>query len=979
MSTHSTQHFLSARLHLLQVPTLRPTSSFSALNQPKYLPGVWLFGANDKRVFRSKCSAVSKPRSQEYAGLLQNGLPVIKWPEIVEDDIEGDEAAEDFGQINKIKQHVETVKSMLESMEDGEITISAYDTAWVALVEDVEGSGLPQFPSSLQWIANNQLPDGSWGDSEIFTAHDRILNTIACVVALESWSVHPDKCEKGMKYFKENISKLGNENAEHMPIGFEVAFPSILELARSLNLDVPDDCPVLHEIYAMRDLKLTRIPREIMHKVPTTLLHSVEGMAGLDWEKLLKLQSQDGSFLFSPASTAYALMQTKNPNCMNYLSKAVHKFTGGDGSWGDSEIITAHDRIINTIACVVALKSWNVHPDKCEKGMTYFNENISKLGNENAEHMPIGFEVAFPSVLEMARSLNLDVPDDCAVLHEIYAMRDLKLTRIPREIMHKVPTTLLHSLEGMAGLDWEKLLKLQSQDGSFLFSPASTAYALMQTKNPNCMNYLSKAVHKFNGGVPNVYPVDLFEHVWVVDRLQRLGISRYFKPQLKECINYVSRYWTEKGICWARNSEVQDIDDTAMAFRLLRLHGHQVSPDVFKHFKKGNKFICFPGQSTQAVTGMYNLFRASQVLFPGETILEEAKDFSTKFLREKEASNELLDKWVIAKDLPGEVGYALDFPWYASLPRLETRFYIQQYGGRDDVWIGKTLYRMPYVSNNLYLELAKLDYNNCQSLHLIEWDNIQKWYAECKLENYGLSRRSLLMAYFVAAASIFEPERANERLAWAKTASLIETIGSHFKEGTSQRKAFVHEFKTRKVNTNKKEQGLVETLLATLHRLSFDAMVAHGQDISHPLHQAWEKWLLKWQEQGDMHQDEAELLVETINQTAGLLLSNGLLLSIPEHDQFFKITNTVCNKLRCYQNQNHKVNENGGYIKATQEIELEMQQLVQMVLQKPLDGAIESSIKQTFFAVARSFYYSAYSDAGTINSHLAKVLFERVD
>lgn len=30
----------------------------------------------------------------EYADVLQNGLPVIKWPEIVEDDIEGDEAAE---------------------------------------------------------------------------------------------------------------------------------------------------------------------------------------------------------------------------------------------------------------------------------------------------------------------------------------------------------------------------------------------------------------------------------------------------------------------------------------------------------------------------------------------------------------------------------------------------------------------------------------------------------------------------------------------------------------------------------------------------------------------------------------------------------------------------------------------------------------------------------------------------------------------
>ena len=42
--------------------------------------------------------------------------------------------------------------------------------------------------------------------------------------------------------------------------------------------------------------------------------------------------------------------------------------------------------------------------------------------------------------------------------------------------------------------------------------------------------------------VPNVYPVDLFEHLWTVDRLQRLGISRYFQPEIKECINYVSRY-----------------------------------------------------------------------------------------------------------------------------------------------------------------------------------------------------------------------------------------------------------------------------------------------------------------------------------------------------------------------------------------------------------------------------------------------------
>lgn len=62
-----------------------------------------------------------------------------------------------------------------------------------------------------------------------------------------------------MLFIKGNISKLEEENAEHMPIGFEVAFPSLLEIARKLGIEVfPEESPVLHEIYSRRNLKLTR-------------------------------------------------------------------------------------------------------------------------------------------------------------------------------------------------------------------------------------------------------------------------------------------------------------------------------------------------------------------------------------------------------------------------------------------------------------------------------------------------------------------------------------------------------------------------------------------------------------------------------------------------------------------------------------------------------------------------------------------------
>ena len=190
--------------------------------------------------------------------------------------------------------------------------------------------------------------------------------------------------------------------------------------------------------------------------------------------------------------------------------------------------------------------------------------------------------------------------------------------------------------------------------------------------------------------------------------------------------------------------------------------------EVFKHFEKDGEFVCIAGQSTQAVTGMLNLYRASdQVMFPGEKILEDAKQFASKFLRQKQAANQLLDKWIITKDLPGEVnpnyfqhltfslsrgtsrlsccpqvGYALDVPWFASLPRVETRLYIQHYGGKNDVWIGKTLYRYYYyyyylcvlsafihsfIHSFIHPSLTLMNISGCSRSTTIHTWSLQNW------------------------------------------------------------------------------------------------------------------------------------------------------------------------------------------------------------------------------------------------------------
>ncbi|KAM6558660.1 hypothetical protein CsatA_027899 [Cannabis sativa] len=73
-------------------------------------------------------------------------------------------------------------------------------------------------------------------------------------------------------------------------------------------------------------------------------------------------------------------------------------------------------------------------------------------------------------------------------------------------------------------------------------------------------------------------------------------------------------------------------------------------------------------------------------------------------------------------------------------------------------------------------------------------------------------------------------------------------------------------------------------------------------------------------------------------------------------------------------------NQNGEFNRniLTPEIESDMQEVVQLVLQKSSDD-INTKIKLTFLLVAKSFYYAAYCDSKTINFHIGKVIFETVD
>ncbi|KAL0458133.1 UNVERIFIED_CONTAM: Kolavenyl diphosphate synthase TPS5, chloroplastic [Sesamum latifolium] len=152
----------------------------------------------------------------------------------------------------------------------------------------------------------------------------------------------------------------------------------------------------------------------------------------------------------------------------------------------------------------------------------------------------------------------------------------------------------------------------------------------------------------------------------------------------------------------------------------------------------------------------------------------------------------------------------------------------------------------------------------------------------------------------------------------------------------------------------------------------------------------WQKWLRTWEEGSDDHDmgqaGDAELFVQTLNLSGGRRSNSNavldeLLLSHPKYQQLLQVTTRVCHHLRLFQNRKVQegegcVGDMGGGI-TTVRIESDMQELVKIVLTQ-CSGDLDYSTKQNFLAVARSFYYTAYCSPGTINFHIAKVLFDRV-
>jgi halimadienyl-diphosphate synthase len=238
----------------------------------------------------------------------------------------------------------EEFKSLLMEVGTGHVSITAYDTAWVARLSDVD----PELANrALHWLCEHQLPDGSWGVAKPNYYHDRVISTLSAMIALTQRgrrSLDRAQIERGLAaldHITGNATKALTASDDMATVGFEMIVPTLVSEAERLGIIRQQGDRILGKLGRLRREKMSKLAgRKISRYI--TAAHSAE-MAGKDGLHLLdveNLQEANGSVSNSPAATAYfsAYVNPGESNALAYLRQVIDAREGAAPSFAPFDI-----------------------------------------------------------------------------------------------------------------------------------------------------------------------------------------------------------------------------------------------------------------------------------------------------------------------------------------------------------------------------------------------------------------------------------------------------------------------------------------------------------------------------------------------------------------------------------------------------------------------------------------------------------------
>ncbi|TKW07116.1 hypothetical protein SEVIR_7G286701v4 [Setaria viridis] len=233
---------------------------------------------------------------------------------------------------------------------------------------------------------------------------------------------------------------------------------------------------------------------------------------------------------------------------------------------------------------------------------------------------------------------------------------------------------------------------------------------------------------------------DIIEQMNLVDTIQHLGIGHHFEKEIANTL------------CNIQHMEfnTSSLHEVSLRFRLLREHSLWVSPDEFNRFKDTNG--SFNMEMTNDPRGLLSLYNAAYMFIHDEA-LEEAISFARLHLESM--------RYNLKYPLSEQVNRALHIPLPRTVRRVETLHYMSEYKHEREY-------------NPNILELAKIDFNNLQQLHIKEIEAISKWwknlYAEVAL---SFARNRIVQLYLWTYAVYYEHEYSCARIILTKLFAVI--------------------------------------------------------------------------------------------------------------------------------------------------------------------------------------------------------------
>jgi halimadienyl-diphosphate synthase len=301
-------------------------------------------------------------------------------------------------------------------------------------------------------------------------------------------------------------------------------------------------------------------------------------------------------------------------HALNWLSE--HQLA--NGSWGAEKPFYYHDRVISTLAAMIALTHKGRRSrdrQQIETGLNALERIISgatKGLQADPNGATIGFEMIIPTLVSEAQDLGIIKQQGESILRKLGQQRSKKLEKIQGQMISK-NTTMAFSAE-MAGFDGQHILdvtNLQESNGSVGHSPSASAYYALCVKpqDESSLKYLRRTIQP-DGGMPNVAPFDAFEISWTLWNLSLIPDIQ-ISPEIESFLKLLSNSWQPKlGIGFATEYSVKDSDVTSFVFDTLARFGIFKDVESILAYEEDNYFRCYPLEANPSISANIHVLGA---------------------------------------------------------------------------------------------------------------------------------------------------------------------------------------------------------------------------------------------------------------------------------------------------------------------------------------------------------------------------------